>query len=384
VGEFTTDAPATQAAGFSQGGKKTRFSRNQKLAFLAGGTIALAVTAIGLFQFLKQDEAAADTGTANAQAQQNAGTHRPLARVGKSVIPWELVAEECMLRYGDDILENIINRTIIFQACQERSITVTKEEVDQEVMKIAQRFNLTPDNWYAMLNAERNLTPTQYRQDVIWPMLALKKIAGNKVDVTEADLQKAFESAYGERVLAKMIMLDNSRLVNKVWSDAKKNPEEFEKLAQEYSVEPNSKAMGGTIPPIRKHGGNVELEEQAFKLKPGEVSPVIQVGAGRVVILKCEGRTEPHVKAMTPEIRAELYNALVEEKTQEAVAKVFTQLKEVARVDNYLKGTASGGNVQPVSHEAPGTARTGTYPQQPTAPPRTATQAPGTATINRN
>ncbi len=70
---------------------------------------------------------------------------------------------------------------------------MTKEEVDQEVARIAQKFKLTPDNWYAMLEAERNLTAMQYRRDVIWPMLALKKIAGNKIDVTEADLQKGFE-----------------------------------------------------------------------------------------------------------------------------------------------------------------------------------------------
>ena len=386
VGEFTTETQVTPQAGTPRKTGKKPFSRKQKLAFLAGGTIALAVTAIGLFQVLKQDEAAAETGTSATQqaAANNGGTRRPLARVGKQVIPWEVVAEECMLRYGDEVLENIINRTIIFQACQDRGVAVTKEEVDQEVTRIAQKFNLTPDNWYQMLQAERDLTPMQYQRDVIWPMLALKKIAGNKVDVTEVDLQKAFESAYGERVIAKMIMMDNFRKITDIWSQAKKDPNNFEKLAQDHSIEPNSRAMGGTIPPIRKHGGNQELEDKAFTLKPGEISPVVQVGPSRYVILKCEGRTEPHVKAMTPEIRKELYEALVEEKTQEAVANVFNELKEVARVDNYLKGTVSGGNVQPVAHEAPGTARTGSLPQQPATPPRTAAGTPGTLQPPRN
>jgi foldase protein PrsA len=384
VGEFTTAAQETPSP---QGPAKKRFSGKQKLAFLAGGTIAIAVAAIGLFQFLKQDEASAGTGAELAQqaAQQStAGTHRPLARVGKQVIPWEVVAEECMIRYGDEVLENIINRWIILQACQDKGITVTKEEVDQEVMRIAKKFNLTPDNWYAMLQAERNLTPMQYQRDVIWPMLALKKIAGNKIDVTEADLQKAFESAYGERVMAKMIMLDNMRRAQDVWSQAKKNPNEFETLAKDHSIEPNSKSLGGTIPPIRKYGGNKELEDKAFAMKVGEISAIIQVGASRFVILKCEGRTEPHVRAMTAEIRQELYNALVEEKTQESVARVFNELKEMARVDNYLKGTVTGGNVQPVSHEAPGTARAGSYSQQPPVAPRSANQTPGTLPAARN
>src|SRR5687768_13801617 len=97
VGEFTQ--PASPAP-------KRRFSKRQKLAFLAGGTIALAAMAIGLFQFLKQDEAKAQTGQQAAPDNaQNGGTKRPLARVGKDVIPWEVVAEECMLRYGDEALE---------------------------------------------------------------------------------------------------------------------------------------------------------------------------------------------------------------------------------------------------------------------------------------
>src|SRR5690606_11578054 len=92
VGEFTTDAQvAPESRPVPAAGKK-RFSRKKKLAFLAGGTIALAVTAIGLFQVLKQDLAAAETG--NQAAQQagptNGGTRRPLARVGKQVIPWEV------------------------------------------------------------------------------------------------------------------------------------------------------------------------------------------------------------------------------------------------------------------------------------------------------
>ena len=379
VGEFTTNAqiaaelpesaPATAAG-------KSRLSRRKKLAFLAGGTLAIAGLAVGLFQVLKQDPASAQTGTpAQQQAMTNMATRRPLARVGAQVIPWEIVAEECMLRHGEDILENIINRTIIYQACQERGIQVTNEEVDQEISRIAKKFNLTPDNWYAMLQTERNLSPMQYRRDVIWPMLALKKIAGNKVDVTEVDLQKAFENAYGERVMAKMIMVDNFRRAQELWTQARKNPENFEKLAQEHSIEPNSKAMGGTVPPIRRHGGNKELEDKAFAMKPGEISPVIQVGFSRYVIIKCEGRTESHVKALTPEIHKELYAALVEEKTQEAVAKVFNELKDGARVDNYLKGTANVGKVEQTSHQAPGATGTPGYPQRP-APPRTAGQVP--------
>ena len=343
--------------------KSRATARGGKLFWILGGAVtAVALIAIG-FQLLRQNEAVAETAE-DAAARQAQEAHiaklrqRPLARVGKQVINYDAVANECFIRYGDEVMETMVNRLIIQQACEERGIEITATRVDAEVLKIAKKFNLTPDNWYAMLHSERGLTPDQYRRDVIWPMLALKALAGNDVDVTKDDLAKAFESAYGPRVEAKMIMLDNFRHAESVWAEAKKKPEDFERLAQEHSIEPNSRALGGTVPPIRKHSGNSEIVKRAFSMKPGEVSPVIQVAPGRFVILKCEGFTDPVVKEMTPEVQQELYTSLIEEKTQVAVAKVFEQLKKEIRVDNYLTDVTTGGHVQQVSgqQEPTGTA----------------------------
>ncbi len=355
---------ATNPAGPTpmQPSKSRANARRSKLFWIVSGTVtAVALFAIG-FQLLRQSEAVAETAEDAAARQAQADKiaklrQRPLARVGKKVINYDTVANECFIRYGDEVMETMVNRLIIQQACEERGIEITAQQVDAEVLKIAKKFNLTPDNWYAMLHSERGLTPLQYRTDVIWPMLALKSLAGSTVDVTKDDLSKAFESAYGPRVEAKLIMLDNFRHAETVWAEAKKKPEDFERLAQEHSIEPNSRALGGTVPPIRKHAGNSEIVKRAFNMQPGEVSPVIQVAPGRFVILKCEGFTDPVVKEMTPEVQQELYNSLIEEKTQVAVAKVFEQLKKEIRVDDYLKDMTTGGHVQQVSgQEAAGTA----------------------------
>lgn len=363
VGETT---PATRPAN----------SRRKTFAWLAVGTVAVAVTAVGAFQVWKQGnlsaQPAAEQLTPEQMAQKLAQLHqRPVARVGKQVVTYNMVAEECFVRHGEEILDSIVNRLMIHQACQERGLEVSNAEVDAEVMKIAQKFNLTPENWYSMLKAERNLSPLQYRRDVIWPMLALKKLAGDTVDATNEDLQKAFETSYGPRVQARMIMVDQMKVATEVWSQAQQNPEEFERLAQKYSIEPNSKALGGTIPPIRQHVGNPTLITAAFKLRKGEVSPVINLGP-RMVILKCEGHTDPIVKQMTPEIRQELYNMIIEEKTQEAVANIFEQLKQQVRVDNYLKDTTTGG-VQQASSQQPAA----------TSPRPAGTQLPGGNQVQR-
>ena len=69
------------------------------------------------------------------------------------------------------------------------------------------------------------------------------------------------------------------------------SPDYFGDLAEEYSIEPTSKALRGEVPPLGRHGGQPQLEDVAFQLQEGQLSGVIQVG-DKFIILRCEGRTE--------------------------------------------------------------------------------------------
>ncbi len=93
------------------------------------------------------------------------------------------------------------------------------------------------------------------------------------------------------------------------------------------------------MPPIRKHGGAPQIEEVAFKMKPGEISPVIEF-QGQHWILKCEGHTD-QVVTDPKEVWDDLYAQVTEEKTQLAVANTFTEIKDRAEIHNYLDRTSS-------------------------------------------
>lgn len=318
----------------------------QRFALLAVGTLIVLVVAGVLIQVLRAKPGEAQTNaTTNAKAQNpQVKNGRYMARVNNDLIDWDTVASECVARYGRDVLENIINRVIIQQACQERGIKVTEAEVNTEIMRFAKRFNLPVDTWLQMIQTERNLSPTQYKRDVIWPMIALKKIAGTKINVTEDDMKKAFIRDYGPRVKAKMIMLDNFRRAQTVWDEVAKDPKSFERLARQHSIEPTSRALGGQIPPIRRFSsqGQEQLELEAFKLKANEISGIIQVGMDRYVILLSEGRTEPIVTDIN-DVKATLYEQIMEEKVQMSINHEFDALKKKARVDNYLTNISTGG-----------------------------------------
>ena len=345
------------------------FNRSKTtLLWIAGGTGAAVLGSAILFQCLRAQPgtaaegangraAAAETSSGkakvspsgNSQPQSQAATQgTQAARVssnGKQLtISMDEVAQECMLRVGKDVLDSMINRTIIQLACQEQGIEVTRAEVDREIVRIAGEFKIPVEQYLQMLQAERSISPVQYRRDVIWPMLALKKLAGENVAVSAKEIQTAFEREYGPRVKARMILCENLRQAQAAWKKAKEKPDDFEKVVQEFSIDPASKSLDGSIPPIPRHSGSPNLEGAAFKLKTGEISAVVQLDDAmqRYVILKCKGRTEPVVERLDEQVQAELEEQLKKQKVQEMVGKVFESIKKDTRIDNYFANTVTG------------------------------------------
>jgi len=325
---------------------KPKMNLKRKLLFFAAGTGLVLTAGVFFFQtFNAKDGSAGEDkkpGTARISGNQPTLRSQPVAKVGSVVVSEDELARECLALYGPEVLENVVNRAIIQQACQKAGVAVEEAEVHAEVEKIAKRFNLDTKTWYEMLLAERKMNPHQYRRNVIWPMLALRKLAGQQTQLTKKEVQQAFARDYGPRVKARMIMLDNLNRAQKVWDEVKKNPAEFERYARDISIEPNSRALGGAIQPIPQYSENESLWKAAFKLDEGEVSGIIQIGLSRYAILLCEGQTDP-VVASIDEVKNQLLEQLSEEQAQAAVARVFAKLKEETRVDNYITGTTTGG-----------------------------------------
>lgn len=310
-----------------------------KAALIVGGTVILFLVGAVAFQFLRPKVGAAQENTLqndSTRTNTRSNATRPaLARVNNELIGYDSVADECMQRYGQEVLESFINRTIIDQACRKQGISITQAEVNEEIVKIAKKFDIDPANWLRIIQSERHLSAMQYKEDIIWPMLALKRLAGNEVQITEEEMQRVFVREYGERVKARMIMCDKLQRAQDAWNIVMKDHASFGKVARERSIEPTSKALDGQIQPIRRYAGNDNLENEAFKLEEGQISGIIDVStpeARRYVILLCEGRTTPIVKSMNePQIREQCHKILEDEKTQVAVAKVFERLKKGPR-----------------------------------------------------
>lgn len=292
-----------------------------------------------------------------AAATVPAAPNAPLAKKpsavvnGEPILPDQL-ANECLRRFGKEVLESILNKKLIWEECQRQNIKITEKDVDEEIQRTAGKFGLTSERYLTMLREERDISPDQYRRDAIWPMLALRRLAATKAQVTDEELRKEFEAEYGPQVRVRMIALLDQATADKVQKEAAAHPEKFPDLAKQYSKDPNSAASRGIIPPIRMHIGEPELERVAFSLKQGEVSPVIAV-ANQFLILLCEEQIEQRFISSQdmPRYEQRLRDQIRDNKLRAAAGELFKTLQDHAQVVNVL-------NDPKLSQQMPGVAAT--------------------------
>ncbi|MBM4092247.1 MAG: peptidylprolyl isomerase [Planctomycetes bacterium] len=277
--------------------------------------------------------------TAAAAARQGEPL-KVVATVNGEQVTRQQLADECLLRYGSDVLDSVMNKHLIWEACQARGLKISEQAVDEEITRLAAKFGMSPGRWLTLLHQERNLTPEQYRREVIWPTLALKALAAKEIVVTADELKRAFETEYGPRVNARAITVSSRQRAEQLHAMAVAKPGDFGLLAKEHSEDQSASAQG-LIPPIRKHLGDPHLEQIAFGLKEGEVSPVIQV-ANQYVILRCEKQLPETYIA--PQFRQDAENRLrdrvQDQKLRSAAANLFKQLQDAAKVVNVYNDSA--------------------------------------------
>ncbi|MBI3463042.1 MAG: peptidylprolyl isomerase [Planctomycetes bacterium] len=281
------------------------------------------------------------------------GTNEPIvARVNNEFITYKALAEECIARKGPEVLDTMISKMLVMQACQQRGIKVTAAEVDEEIGRTAQKLNMSREAFLKMLKEQRDIDPKRYAEDVVLPGLALKKLATPYVKVTETDIEHGFEAMYGEKVKCRWIMFDDSRNAMRVWNelrtgakpgDGKVALTEFERQVVKWSTDIGSRALGGQIQPISHHTSPQfqELENAAFAMKEdGEISTVVQLG-NTYVILYREARIAPANVKLEGDVHKQIDAEIYEAKIRDQIAHVFQGLRDKASIENLLTGDVS-------------------------------------------
>lgn len=285
-----------------------------------------------------------------------------IAIVNGQVISRSQLADECVARKGKEILETLINRSLIEQALKAEKKEVTAAEIDREIDNVAERFGIGREAWLRTLDKERGISPFQYARDVIYPALAMRKLCDGKVVVTDNDLKLAFEAQYGDKLRCRLIMVDKLSKAQDIWEMLKKNPAGFEKIAQEQSMDLATRSLGGLLgEPITRHAHPKNVSDSAFlqlvdgdpadkdpshKPKDGDFTGPIQASEGAWIILRREGVIPGNAAVSLKDegVKKKVHEIVYEVKMKETMGVVFENIMKGAEIENKLVGTVKLAN----------------------------------------
>lgn len=286
----------------------------------------------------------------------------PIAVVNNEVITRQQLADECVARKGQEILDTLIARRLIEQEMKKKKLEITPKEIDEEIDRVAMGVgHVSREVWLRTLEKERGVSPAAYARDIIYPSLALRKLAEPRVQVTEQDLKDAFEANFGPRLRCRMIMTNDIRKASEIWEEARKNPAGFEKLAQEKSLDNATRPFGGLLPePIARHAVPREVSDAAFaqlidgdpndknpahKPKDGDITGPIQINEGAWVIMKREAIAPGRSGSLADkQVRDMLEVQMFDVKLKDSMNKIYEGLMLAAKIENKLTGQYKEGH----------------------------------------
>ena len=262
---------------------------------------------------------------------------KPAAIVNGTTISDVELADACLARYGSLVVGALINKVIIEQACERNGVAVTTADVDNEIDEMSRRFNVPRDKWIALIQRERGVTEKQYREDIVWPMIALRRLAKGSLEPTDEQLRKQFQNQYGPTVKARIIVLGSQKDAEETRTEVLDDPDSFGIVAREKSVDIGSASVGGWVQPIRHFSGSPEFESAAFALSDSEISKVVQV-ADQFIIIKCEGHL-PASDVNFADVRPRLAEVFREKQSRVLSGKIFGKLQSEAAIENALNSS---------------------------------------------
>jgi hypothetical protein len=287
----------------------------------------------------------------------------------------EDLGEYLIARMGADRVEFLVNQRIIERACQAKGVQVTDAEIDAQLRDEVQALGITVADFENKLLKRFNKTLYEYREDKIRPQLAMAKFCRDHVTVTGDDLKRAFEAKYGDKVECRMIVFGptEQKRAYDVFAKVRDNDAEFDRECRAQSFIPVLGGKNGVVPPIHRHFGDPRIEKEAFGLKPGEVSSVIELIDKSFVILKCVKHIPADTTKTMDEERPKLYKEVFDQKLALLVPQEFQELRKQATPVVYLRKQVTQEDLErttqkllnPTGAPAPPTASTA----PPSAPP---------------
>lgn len=291
-------------------------------------------------------------GTVAAEDQRDTGASTTTAAVlpagAVAVVNGEVIAEKDLVdflisRSGRQGIQQLLVLRLIDQELRRRGLSVTDAEIKQLLAaRIAQAGG---EAAYRQRIAERGDTLDYVRQYQLRTELALRKLTAHEVAVTEEEVRAAYVANYGEQRQVRRIIADDPRVANDILKQLEAG-EDFAAVASARSSEPRDRQVGGLLKPFGRGSlgeGLKAFEDEAFKLKVGQMSGFVGVG-DKLIILKLERIIPQRDDVPYESVKDGLRDRLVEGKVAAASNRLLAELRQKAAVT--VRDDLSGGSNQ--------------------------------------
>jgi peptidyl-prolyl cis-trans isomerase SurA len=263
-----------------------------------------------------------------------------------------------------NVLDELINNEILLERAKKLNLEASDGEVEDKFTELKSPY--TEDEFQRQLK-ERGVSADDLKRD-LRRQLSIQKLLNRevvaKIAITDQDVadfysanKAQFNVAEPQYRIAQIVVTPRKepQIRNRKNDDATNEAEaqrkvkmlmdrlnsgaDFAQLAMDYSEDMNTTTTGGDlgyVPESALNQSDPALKKMVVAMKPGQVSPVLQVKDG-FRILKLVTRESPGQRGITdPQVQQTIRDTLRNRKEQLLRAAYLAIARDEARVSNYL------------------------------------------------
>ncbi len=243
--------------------------------------------------------------------------------------------------YVDERLELYVNKRIIEIECAKKGIDVTPIEIDAAIEDDCKKINVSRADFVNnVLKTRYRKSLEEWRYDVIKPRLLLARLCRDQITVDETELKHMYENRYGEKAKVKIILWPPNQhdIATKMYAELRKpgtegNPDAAWDAVATRQPDATLASSAGSILPIGRFSGSesARVEEIAFGLKVGDISPIIDIPRIGFLVVKRTGTVEAVKNVDFAKVRPELQKEVIDRKLDKEIPIFFSKLSAEAK-----------------------------------------------------
>lgn len=324
---------------------------NCKKFFLVA-IIALVLASIGPISLADEKKPSEDRiAVVNGSVITQEDFNREMSRAQQQIASMGQTLNDSQLsEIKKEVLRNLINLELLYQASQENGIKVDEEAINEQLKALKERFPNEGEFKDAL--SKKNLSETAVKSQ-IGKAVAIQKFIDEKViqKITVSDKEtKAYYDSHPdffkepEQIQASHILIKVEPKFNESQkAEARKKietiqqklqeGEDFAALAKEFSECPSSE-KGGDLGFFRRGQMVKPFEDAAFALEPGKTSDIVETRFGYHLIKTIDKKPETTIPYK--DIKDKLEQYLKQEKVKNEIKLYVDKLREKAKVEIFL------------------------------------------------